>query len=170
MRDVGNARDSAHRSEGVPPRLATRRGATKPPMRSAGADASSGTNLEVLWIKGFDGPRTQAFLTRESGKFLIAIGIKNGVDDPRSGQQSVKVQFPTEYDAETALDRYRAQQSTGDLRLVLDKDKLARTQTTWSAVSGGRSRQHCSARSSAATSPRTGRSCVCVCVEREGRG
>lgn len=81
----------------------------------------------VLWVKGFDGPRTQTFLSREASKFLATFGVKNGIVDPRSGQQAVKVTFTTERAAEEALERYRAQEDKGVLRLVPDKDKLART-------------------------------------------
>lgn len=81
----------------------------------------------VLWIKGFDGPRTQTYLSRESNKFLTALGVKNGVIDPRSGQQSVKVSFTSERAAEEALEKFRALENKGELRLVPDKDKLART-------------------------------------------
>lgn len=44
----------------------------------------------------------------ESNKLLVALGVTNGVIDPRSGQQSVKATFSTENAAEDALDKYRA--------------------------------------------------------------
>lgn len=126
MHDASTAGEGSQRGSGVSFRTASRRGSSQPSTRQGG-DVAGGANPKVLWIKGFDGPRTQVYLAREAGKFLTDMGVHNGVVDPRSGQQSVKVQFSREIDAENALLKFRAQTTKGELRLVPDKDKLART-------------------------------------------
>lgn len=36
-------------------------------------------------LRAFDGPRMHIFLSCEANKFLVALGVKNGVIDPQSG-------------------------------------------------------------------------------------
>lgn len=133
---------------------ATRRVASQPPPRSTGKDGTqTRPNPIVLWIKGFGGPRTQTFLSREASSFLISLGVGTGVIDPRSRQQAVKVTFTMAQVADEALGKFRAVQSKGMLRLVPDKNKLARTRdglTGWWAECGKRSRVRCVVRSSPA--------------------
>lgn len=92
---------------------AMRRGTSQPPPRGAGADVPAGANPTVLWIKGFDGLRTQTYLCRESNNFFVAFGVESWVI------------FGLESAAEVALDKYRALDNKGDLRLVPDKEKTS---------------------------------------------
>lgn len=66
MHDASAPDANSHRGGVQPPRPAMRRGSSQSPLRGAGADSQTGANPMVLGIKGFDGPRPQTFLFRES--------------------------------------------------------------------------------------------------------
>lgn len=58
-------------------------------------------------IKGFDAPRTQTYLRRDACKFLVSLGVGNGVADPRSVEWVVKVTFRIERTVGEALEKIR---------------------------------------------------------------
>lgn len=96
-------------------------------LQDSGKDgAQAGPNLLVTCAKGFDGPRTQTFLSPGASKFLASLRMGTEVIDLRSWQQVVKVTFSTVRVVDEVVGTPPALENSGASRLVPNTDRLAR--------------------------------------------